>query len=100
MKKITEKSCYNTFEFILPHIRLDTFPMYVFCFAKSIPDGSFPVHAVFYKIYINKMCCFGQNLVSDVMILVECPYPVLQMLSYLLLCLKAFTCVLMIELNI
>lgn len=95
-KKITQKFCYNIW-LILPHVCLDTFPMYEICFAKSVPDGTSPVHAVFYRICIYKMCCFGQNLVSDIVVLVECPYPVFQMLSCLLLCLKAFTCVLMIE---
>lgn len=65
-EKNTEQSCYNTVELILPYICPDTLPMDVFCFAKSIPDGSFPVHAVFYKISICRMCCFGQNLISDV----------------------------------
>lgn len=97
MKKITEKLCHYTFESILLHVCLDAFPMYVVCFAKSIPDGTSPVHAVFYKICIYKMCCFGQNIVSDVVILVECPNPVFEMLSYLPLCLKVFTCVLMVE---
>lgn len=97
-KKLLRNFGYDTFELILPHVCLDTLPMCVVCSANK-PDGTFLVHAVFYEICIYKMCFFGQNLVSAVVILVECPYPVFQMFSYLLLNLKVSTCVLMVALN-